>query len=47
VFAEGELHAEIIPELFLMSRERFLTRAPDARQVPDAGLTMAVAGDER
>ncbi len=47
VFAEGELRAEIIPELFLMSRERFLTRAPDVRQMPDAGLTMAVAGDER
>ena len=46
VFAEGELRAEIIPELFLMSRERFLTRAPDVRQLPDAGLTMALAGDE-
>jgi len=43
VFARGELRAEIIPELFLMSRERFLTPAPDVRQVPDAGLTMAVA----
>ena len=47
VFAEGALRAEIIPELFLMSRERFLTPAPDVRQMPDAGLTMAVAGDER
>jgi diadenylate cyclase len=46
VFAGGELRAEIIPELFLMSRERFLTPAPDVRQVPDAGLTMAVAGDD-
>lgn len=46
VFARGEVRAEIIPELFLMSRERFLARAPDVRQVPDAGLTMAVAGDE-
>ena len=46
VFAGGELRAEIIPELFLMSRERFLTPAPDVRQVPDAGLTLAVAGDE-
>jgi DNA integrity scanning protein DisA with diadenylate cyclase activity len=43
VFADGELRAEIIPELFLMSRERFLTPTPDVRQVPDAGLTMAVA----
>jgi diadenylate cyclase len=46
VFANGELRAEIIPELFLMSRERFLTPAPDVRQVPDAGLTMAVAAGE-
>jgi diadenylate cyclase len=46
VFADGELRAEIIPELFLMSRERFLTPAPDVRQVPDAGLTMAVAAGE-
>jgi diadenylate cyclase len=43
VFAGGDLRAEIIPELYLMSRERFLTRAPEVRQVPDAGLTMAVA----
>jgi diadenylate cyclase len=46
VFAHGGLRAEIIPELFLMSRERFLTPAPDVRQVPDAGLTMAVAAGE-
>jgi diadenylate cyclase len=46
VFANGELRAEIIPELFLMSRERFLTPAADVRQVPDAGLTMAVAAGE-
>jgi diadenylate cyclase len=46
VFANGELRAEIIPELFLMSRERFLTPAADVRQVPDAGLTMAVAAGQ-
>jgi len=46
VFADGELRAEIIPELFLMSRERFLTPTPNVRQVPDAGLTMAVAAGE-
>lgn len=46
VFARGDVRAEIIPELFLMSRQRFLTQAPDVRQVPDAGLTMAVAGGE-
>jgi DNA integrity scanning protein DisA with diadenylate cyclase activity len=46
VFANGALRAEIIPELFLMSRERFLTPEADVRQVPDAGLTMAVAAGE-
>jgi diadenylate cyclase len=46
VFANGELRAEIIPELYLMSRERFLTPAADVRRLPDAGLTMAVAASE-
>ena len=46
VFSSGELRAEIIPELYLMSRERFLTPSADVRQVPDAGLTMAVAAGE-
>ena len=46
VFSNGELRAEIIPELYLMSRERFLTPAADVRQVPDAGLTMAVAASD-
>ena len=45
VFAEGELRAEIIPELFLMSRERILTRGAEVKQIPDAGITVAVAGD--
>jgi hypothetical protein len=44
VFADGELRAEIIPELFLMSRERLLTPAAEIRELPDVGLTMAVAG---
>jgi DNA integrity scanning protein DisA with diadenylate cyclase activity len=45
VFAGGELRAEIIPELFLMSRERVLTPAADVRQLPEYGLTLAVADD--
>jgi DNA integrity scanning protein DisA with diadenylate cyclase activity len=45
VFAEGRLQAEIIPELFLLSREHLLTPFADVRQVPDAGITVAVAGD--
>jgi diadenylate cyclase len=45
VFADGEVRAEIIPELFLLSREQFFTRDADVQRVPEAGLTMAVAQD--
>ena len=45
VFAEGEVRAEIIPELFLMQREHLFARAARVRQHPDAGVTVAVAGD--
>jgi DNA integrity scanning protein DisA with diadenylate cyclase activity len=45
VFAHGELRAEIIPELFLMSRERVLTPDADVRRMPQLGLTVAVAED--
>lgn len=46
VFAAGSLRAEIIPELFLMSREQLFT--PDARitQMPAAGVTLAVAAED-
>ncbi len=46
VFADGEVRAEIVPELYLMSRERLFTPAPDVSLVPEAGLTLAVAGDD-
>jgi diadenylate cyclase len=46
VFSGGKLRAEIIPELFLMSRERLFTQTPEIRQLPEAGVTLAVAGDE-
>jgi diadenylate cyclase len=45
VFARGELRAEIIPELFLMSRERLFTPGAEVRQLPEVGVTLAVAGD--
>ena len=45
VFAEGELRAEIIPELFLLSRESVLTPGAEVSRVPNAGLTLAVAGE--
>ncbi|MDQ3669452.1 MAG: hypothetical protein M3377_04105 [Actinomycetota bacterium] len=44
VFAGGEVRAEIIPELFLMAREGLYTRAAEVKQMPEAGVTLAVAG---
>jgi diadenylate cyclase len=43
VFADGEVRAEIVPELFLMSRERLYARDAAVQQVPEAGLTLAVS----
>jgi diadenylate cyclase len=45
VFAGGEMRAEIIPELFLMSGQQLFTPDAVVRQLPDAGLTLAVAED--
>jgi diadenylate cyclase len=45
VFSGGEIQAEIIPELFLLSRQQLFTPDADIRQLPEAGLTLAVAGD--
>jgi DNA integrity scanning protein DisA with diadenylate cyclase activity len=45
VFRDGEVRAEIIPELFLLSQQRLYAQHPDVRQVPEAGLTMAVSTD--
>jgi diadenylate cyclase len=46
VFARGELRAEIIPELFLMSRERLYTQTAEITRLPEAGVTLAVAADD-
>jgi diadenylate cyclase len=43
VFAGGEVRAEIIPELFLMSGQQLFTPGADVRQLPDVGITLAVA----
>lgn len=43
VFADGEIRAEIIPELFLLGRDQLFVRDADVRQVPEAGITLAVA----
>ena len=43
VFSRGKVRAEIIPELFLMSKEGLFSEATDVRQVPEAGVTLAVA----
>jgi DNA integrity scanning protein DisA with diadenylate cyclase activity len=45
VFSGGEVRAEIIPELFLMSRQQLFTPAADIQQMPEAGITLAVAGE--
>jgi DNA integrity scanning protein DisA with diadenylate cyclase activity len=45
VFARGEIRAEIIPELFLMSRESLFARRAEVRQMPEAGVTLAVAAE--
>ncbi len=45
VFSGGEVRAEIIPELFLMSRQQLFARAADIQQMPEAGITLAVAGE--
>jgi diadenylate cyclase len=43
VYADGEIRAEIVPELFLLSQEQLFTPSPAVRQVPEAGITVAVA----
>jgi DNA integrity scanning protein DisA with diadenylate cyclase activity len=47
VFAGGEIRAEIIPELFLLTREQLFARDPDVRRMPEAGLTLALAGADQ
>ncbi len=47
VFARGEIRAEIIPELFLLTREQLFARDPDVQQMPEAGLTLALAGNKK
>ena len=42
VFADGEVRAEILPELFPMSREQLFTPHAAVRQLPEAGITVAV-----
>lgn len=45
VFSRGEIRAEIVPELFLMSREQLFTPDPEVRRVPEAGITVAIADE--
>jgi DNA integrity scanning protein DisA with diadenylate cyclase activity len=45
VYAGGRIKAEIVPELFLLSKQGLFTQAADVRQVPGAGITVAVAED--
>lgn len=43
IYAGGELVAEIIPELYLMSRDRLFTRDAHISNVPEFGLAIAVS----
>lgn len=43
VFAGGQVRAEIIPELFLMSGQQLFTPDASVRQLPEVGITLAVA----
>lgn len=43
IYAAGELVAEIIPELYLMSRDRLFTRDAQINNVPEFGLAIAVS----
>jgi DNA integrity scanning protein DisA with diadenylate cyclase activity len=47
VFARGKVKAEIVPELFLLSKEGLFTQSAEIRPMPEAGITLAVAGDGR
>ena len=44
VFSGGEIRAEIIPELFLMSRDGLFTRSAEVSRAPaELGVTLAVS----
>jgi diadenylate cyclase len=43
VYARGVIRAEIVPELFLLSKDGLFAQSADVRQVPEAGITLAVA----
>lgn len=45
IYAGGELIAEIIPELYLMSRDRLFARDASISNVPEFGLAIAVSGN--
>jgi diadenylate cyclase len=47
VFARGELVAEIIPELYLMSKDRLFAPQPTVRNLPEMGISIAIAGDSQ
>jgi diadenylate cyclase len=43
VYGAGEIRAEIVPELFLLSGQQLFTPDAAVRQVPEAGITVALA----
>ena len=41
----GTKGAEIIPELFLLQRDQLFVRDAEVRQVPEAGITLALPAE--
>jgi diadenylate cyclase len=46
VFAEGEVRAEIIPELFLLTQRQLFARDATVQEHPEEGVTVAVARED-
>ena len=46
VFSEGEVRAEIIPELFLLTQRQLFARDATVEEHPEEGVTVAVAREE-
>jgi DNA integrity scanning protein DisA with diadenylate cyclase activity len=46
IYAGGELIAEIIPELYLMSRDRLFARDAHVSTLPEFGLAIAVSAEQ-
>jgi len=46
VYRDGEMLAEVIPELYLLTKDRLFARDPEVQSVPEYGLSIAVATED-